>query len=439
MQAPVATTDYLANTLASGAGTNKTADIVVTAVYYGDVVDYSIVNNATTGVYITLLQARGYGIYYGNSIESIIDDTDSQNEYGYMPFQFDMKYQKDTYLADAYGLSVIEEYKYPKSRITKMKYLANLNLNHMMSFLMLSVGALILGVEDRSGISNHYYITDRAFTIKQGGIINVEYGVKQNDSYLSGGLEPVTVEFDGGTGASADAIEFGYLAQVSNDESIARRSFGVWVYLTTIPAAGQAYVIYDSNPQNSIPYFYLQEASPGVTALMVFNTFFTGGQGVWYSDSNFGMNGWHLIGVTYDSTATTNDPIFYIDGVASTSGEVAAPIGTKSSEVGAAFRIGSWKNFASDYTYSFKGKMFDPRVYNKIVSASEWVTLYNAGVPDETLVTDGLVFQGMSVYADKGDADSLAGTTLTSSDRLIDNILRAVGIPHGSPVIRANP
>jgi hypothetical protein len=82
------------------------------------------------------LQARGYGIYYGNSIESTVDDATSQAEYGYFPFQFDMKYQKNTYLADLYGRAVIEEYKFPKSRITKMNYLANLNKNHLVSFLV---------------------------------------------------------------------------------------------------------------------------------------------------------------------------------------------------------------------------------------------------------------------------------------------------------------
>ncbi|MBL0320734.1 MAG: hypothetical protein IPP74_15775, partial [Alphaproteobacteria bacterium] len=87
-------------------------------------------------------------------------------------------------------------YKTPKSGLQN-EIPTNLNKKHHDDFPYLAIGSLILGQEDRSGISNHYYITDRAFTIKQGGIINVEYGVKQNDSYLSDGLEPVTVEFTG--------------------------------------------------------------------------------------------------------------------------------------------------------------------------------------------------------------------------------------------------
>ena len=101
--------------------------------------------------------------------------------------------------------------------------------------------------------------------------------------------------------------------------------------------------------------------------------------------------------------------------------------------------IGNIKTATEDYNRAFDGKIFDPRIYNRILSAAEVTTLYNSGTPDHTLVTDGLVFQGMSVYADAGDAASLAGTVLSSTDRLVENIIRAVGIPSGSPTLRANP
>jgi len=82
------------------------------------------------------------------------------------------------------------------------------------------------------------------------------------------------------------------------------------------------------------------------------------------------------------------------------------------------------------------GKMFDPRVYNRILTPTEVTTLYNGGAPNHTLVTDGLVFQGFSTYADR---PLTAGYVLTSTDRLIENIVRAVATPNGSPTIRANP
>lgn len=426
MQNPVATTDYLANTASDGSGSNETANVVVTATYYGDTVYYSIKNNASSAVYMTFLQARGYGIYYGNSVESTVDDTDSQDDYGYFPFQFDMKYQKDTYLADMCGKAVIEEYKLPKSRITKMKYLANLNKNHLVTFLTLTIGSLILITEDRSNISNHYYITDRAFTIKQGGIIHVEYGVKQNDSYLSGGLEPVTVEFAGTT--AADAIGFGTLPQVLN---LTTKSFSFWLYPDTYSVAGNGDVIFSIGGGAGGELIYL------TTDKLVYIRTHTTTSGIWTTNSNIpALGAWSHIVITYNQSSTSNDPVIYVNGSSVTVTEFTTPVGSPLNQYGGVFDIGNSSSFSSPYSGCLNGKIFDPRVYNRILSAAEVTTLYNSGNPDHTLVTDGLVFQGLSTYTDRPIA---AGTALTSSDRLVENILRAVGIPNGSPTIRANP
>lgn len=421
MQAPVATTDYLANTASDGSGTNKTADVVVTATYYGDTVDYSIKNNASANVYITFLQARGYGIYYGNSIESTVDDTDSQDDYGYFPFQFDMKYQKDAYLGYMYGRAVIEEYKFPKSRIQKVKYLANLNKNLLMTFLTLYVGSLISIKEDRSEITNHYYITDRAFTIKQGGLIHVEYGVKQNDSYLSGQLNPLTVEFAGTT--ATDAIGFGALPHLWN---LTQRTFSFWLYPDTYSVAGNGDVIISIGSASGGELIYLT-----TDKLVYIRTHTTGG--VWVTNSNVPSLGvWSHIAITYDQSSTSNDPIIYIDGTSVAVTEFTTPTGTPLNEHGSVLDIGNSSVYSSPYSGSLNGKVYDPRIYNRILSAVEVNRLYQGTVE----VTEGLVFQGMFDYADRPFS---IGQVLTSSDRIIENILRAVGIPNGSPTIRANP
>lgn len=429
MQTPVATTDYLANANSDGSGTNYTANVVVTATYYGDTVYYSIANNAAAGVYMTLLQARGYGIYYANSIESTVEDDISQAAYGYAPFQFDMKYQKDTYLADMYGLAVIEEYKNPKSRITQMKFLANLNNNHMMSFLMLTIGSLFLGTEDRSNLSNHYYITDRAFTIKQGGIINVEYAVKQNDSYLSGGLNPVTVEFDYG---STDALKYGNIPILKN---MPNRTYSAWIYRSSLNTPDAAAMIFGHLSDYSGVGVYLKSNGTQLNIQVKCTS-----QGVWQTASSLFSTGvWQHVVVTLAVNGSTITPIAYIDGVLKTLTEVLVHSGAMTDETGNPLVIGNESTATIPFNLPFNGKIFDPRIYNRILTAAEVTTLYNAGVPSTSLVTDGLVFQGLAVYADLGTATSLAGTVLSSTSRITENVLRAVGIPNGSPVIRANP
>lgn len=431
MQTPTATTDYLANTASDGSGTNKTADVVVTATYYGDVVNYSIANNANAGIYMTLLQARGYGIYYGNSIESTKEDIPSQAFHGYAPFQFDQKYQKDTYLADMYGLSVIEEYRVPKSRIKDMKFLANLNNNHMISFLVLTIGSLIAGIEDRSNIGSHYYITDRAFTIKQGGIINVEYGVKQNDSYMSGGLNPITVEFSG-PGGPQDAIDYQYLPYLAD---MPERSITAWVNFDAFSAFG---VICGIFSDDSGFILYSSSTNSRLILAVKFPT-----NSVLYASPISSISTGALTHIVVTRPRTTYDvkPIIYINGTAVTVTEIggATPAGLPTTEHGNHFMIGNVKTATVDYIWGVDGKVSDNRLYNRILTAAEVTELYNAGVPDHTLVTDGIVFQGPAVYADTGDDASLAGTVLDSTDKLVENAIRAVGIPHDSPTIRANP
>lgn len=430
MQVPVATTDYLANTASDGSGTNKTADVVVTASYYGDQVYYSIANNSSAGVYMTFLQARGYGIYYSNSIESIRDRGLSQIAYGYNSFQMDMKYQKDTYLPDMFGLSVIEEYRNPKSRITNIKYLANLNNNHMVSFLNLSVGSLIAGVEDRSNIENHYYITDRAFKIKQGGIINVEYGVKQNDSYLSGGLKPVTVEFRG-SGGPQDAVDYWNSPLLAD---MAERSVSAWINLDAMIATG---VIVGMYSDDSGFIFYSSSSNQQLRLAVKYAS----NQMVWNTPNNSLSTG-SWIHVAYTRPRTTYDvkPVMYINGVAMTvTDNGVTPAGLPNTELGNHLLIGNAKTATVDYIWGTDGKVFDVRMKSGIWTPTEVLEMYNAGAPDETLVTDDLVFQGPAVYADDGDDASLAGHTLVPGERLVENILRTVGIPNGSTVIRANP
>jgi hypothetical protein len=395
MQTPVATTDYLANTAADGSGTNKTSDVVVTATYYGDTVYYSIANNATVGVYITFLQARGHGIYYGNSIESTVDDATSQPEYGYFPFQFDMKYQKNTYLADLYGRAVIEEYKFPKSRITKMNYLANLNKNHLVSFLLLSIGSLILGTEDRSNISNHYYITDRAFTIKQGGIIHVEYGVKQNDSYLSGGLEPVAVEFHEGT---TDAINFGYKREFEASK-LDDISISAWLYNGTRTGSAPPLVPHVMYYYSGSSYFFVQVGDTGATRNLSFSFGNYGVRGAWSIYNRITPTTWVHIVITYNP----NDAgaVMYVNGVSYALDSTFTTTGIGEADKPGELIIGNIFDYTNQYNAPFNGKIFDPRVYNRILTAAEVTTLYNGGTPDHTLVTDGLVFQGFATYADR--------------------------------------
>lgn len=253
----------------------------------------------------------------------------------------------------------------------------------------------------------------------------MEYGVKQNDSYLSGGLEPVTVEFAGTT--ATDAIGFGQLPQVQN---LTSRSISFWLYPDTYSVAGNGDIILSIGAALGAEMLYLT-----TDKLVYIRPHSTGG--VWITNSNIPALGvWSHIVITYNQSSTANDPIIYVNGSSVTVTEFDTPTGTPYSQSDGVMDIGNRSSFTSPYSGCLNGKIFDMRIYNRILTAAEVTTLYNAGDPDHMLVTDGLVFQGPATYADRPLS---AGHVMTSTDRLVENILRAVGVPNGSPTIRANP
>jgi len=261
----------------------------------------------------------------------------------------------------------------------------------------------------------------------------VEYGVKQNDSYLSGGLEPVTVEFAGGT--ATDAINYGYLPQVSN---LNLRTWSAWIYNNAAPITTSDVIMGVFSDEAGTLISLTTDRKIQVYQKVENLTYILS---IWQTPLNsVPLTTWTHILITHDKSNSAADPatppIVYINGVAQTLTVTNVGLGAMGNETGCSLIIGNWNTNTKNYDRSFDGKIFDPRVYPRILTAAEVTTLYNGGVPDETLVTDGLVFQGFSTYADRPLA---AGTVLTSTDRLTENIIRAVGVPNGSPVIRANP
>jgi len=105
---PVATTDYLMNTLESGSGTDLTSNLTVTADYYVTKIIYTLENTSATAGYITKLQARGYGIYIYNPSDVVYTSL-SVNVYGEREIMFDLPYLNSSdrayYYAENFGLS----------------------------------------------------------------------------------------------------------------------------------------------------------------------------------------------------------------------------------------------------------------------------------------------------------------------------------------------
>lgn len=78
-------------------------------------------------------------------------------------------------------------------------------------------------------------------------------------------------------------------------------------------------------------------------------------------------NAWHNIIVTYDTGATTNDPVIYVDGASVTVTENVAPSGTANTNTDA-YVIG---NRTNDNARNWAGDLCEFAVWDRILTATE--------------------------------------------------------------------
>lgn len=424
MVTPVATTDYLLNTASDGSGTNLTATAVVTATYGASSVEYTVRNPSTSSGYITFLQARGYGVYtYAQTVfES--EDATSVGQHGYISESLDQPYQYDLVPGELEARKVLFIQRQPHTVLKSITILANHGPYTMNAFLQLDVGSLIHVIETNMGIDNAYLIQNVTFKIMQMGLIAFQYGLKEHWALLTGGLTSLGCSF-AGTGYES-AINYGYLPVVVQTGP---RSYAAWVYDTGLSYGANGNMIISGPSADSggvlvyiksdhRPYLYtnIWSTAPGKWATTNLNTLMDGA--------------WHHLVVTYDAWNIAADPIFYVDGAVVAGGvtEIGTPLGTQNSEYGAEVVIGNWHTDTQEYTAAWNGVIKDARIYNLILTAAQVTELYNAGVPDASLVTGGLVFQGPVVKT--SDVAAYDGTALDAALPVFENIHQALGIPH---------
>lgn len=429
LQTPVPTTDYLFNSKDDGTGTDLTANLTVTATYWGDVVDYFLKNTGTTSGYLIKLQARGYGIYYDSPIDNQYQDITSAETFGDSLIYINQKYKSDFYSGIAYGKSIVELYKNPKSRIKNVKFNANINDNHMMTALYLDVGSLIKIYDNVSQMSKWYYIYSRKFSISPGGAIVMNYGLIESPSIISGGLSPVAVEFAG----EGDAVDFGYIPNVYSDNTPETITMSVWVYIDSFPTNPDLSLIFGATSDNGGIRIFLPYST---NKIRVYHNIFDSLPGNWQNNTAINTGEWYHFAFTMDISSVSNDPTLYLNGVNDGVTELAAPAGSKFTKTGTPIVLGSIKTSTLDYEWTLDGKVADARIYHRILTPDEILEIYNDGVIDMLAGPKDMVFQAVTVNSDLGDSTSLNGLEIPDGNKYFDNILRYVGEINGSPIIR---
>jgi hypothetical protein len=144
----------------------------------------------------------------------------------------------------------------------------------------------------------------------------------------------------------------------------------------------------------------------------------------WDSNDALSTGSWIHVCVTYDNSATANNPIIYVNGLSVALTEIQAPSGTLVDSGGITV-IGN-SNSASP----FDGKISDVRVYNRILTPAEVLDMYNRRSMNDNI--NGLVFNPVLYGA--AACQAFDGTALATANKIVDPYSGAIGTPSGSPV-----
>ena len=413
---PVATTDYIANTKADGTGTNITASIIITAEYSSQSVEYTITNNSVYQAFITKLTARGYGITSYNPIDAVLEFDASIGAYGYQSMDVEQKYQSDITTGVVASEAFLANNKDPQTVLDKIYLLANKSDDLMYAYLSLDVGSKVWITETQTEIDNHYYIQSVDFDISIGGIIQYSWKVVELLS-LEKGLKPAEIHFEF---ESKQAVDFGYLPKISN---LMQRSYSCWInsdsIITTDPRVAMG----------------IKSDNSGTVLLPIsrgrFQVYAHGGPGIWNTTNEdlWIPEAWCFVVMTRDLIADPLAiPLIFVNGISQPTTQ-ANPPSTYRDETGAFFVLGNVKTITVNYSWPLGGWLKDARIYNRILSSEEIVSLYGG-----TNLTDGLVFQSPCFrerYFDLYDNQNLS-----EDKKLIENVYGFIGTPKNSPLCK---
>jgi len=178
MIAPKSGTDYAMYQNSDGTGTDRTADLVVSATYGANGVEYELTNNNLAVSYVTKLQARGYGIYLYDAIKFTKENTGVQSDYGELTLDINMPYQNDPDTAEKIATFELLNTQESRPSLDSFTFWANQDYKHMLAFMYLDIGSRISVREFQTGFNRDVYIDGVDFEIHGGNLIKVTYRVR---------------------------------------------------------------------------------------------------------------------------------------------------------------------------------------------------------------------------------------------------------------------
>jgi hypothetical protein len=420
---PVATTDYLANSLSTGAGSNLTSYITVTPTYYADRVRFSIYN-AGVGAWITFLRLRGYGIYPDNPISVVKYDQSSKDAYGVRSLSIKQPYQQSLLQGNNEAERVLDQEKDSRNVATLLSYVANASDFNMLAFIHLDIGSLIHVKTTKPAIDSNFYINGMKWKVDwETGYIHCTYILKESPPF-----EQIALDYNPAAG-SKQGIDFGLPSVLAN--------------------ISQTTYFFRINSKNALAQFtpafgkysgVFQKVLAISSGKVRWIHGFTSSYGVWETNSavlNSYVDEWTTVAVTYSNASVANDPIVYVNGAAVAITESGTPAGTPAVEDEVKFIIHNSSYPGAYFVYNGDFVAKDYRIYNRILNATEIAALDANDDPDYG-VDSSLIFQ--FPFIRKFKEAQFIDQALSTDDKVFDRInLLAGTVTQVNPIYGRDP
>lgn len=198
---------------------------------------------------------------------------------------------------------------------------------------------------------------------------NSNYGTSTSITYsLANGKLGQGAGFNGTTSkiVVADAASI-------QDIFAAGGTFMAWINPTTTGGGGFGRIAEKDETGNDGWLLYVTDSSGGFCKLE-FQKRFSTTNGLWTTSTRpIELTKWHHVVVTYSSAATTNDPIFYVNGAPVAISETTTPVGSASSDASNPLVIG---NRNSDNARGMNGAMDEMYTTKTILTANQIRQIY---------------------------------------------------------------
>jgi hypothetical protein len=181
-----------------GTGTDLTANLTITPTYGTADVAYEAENTGATDGYITLLYAKGKGIYTPDAVDFIAEDATSIALVGPSQLTVDMKYQDDPTVNESIATVLLQQTKDAKINPENATFNANRASYLLNSFINFEPGDRVNIKEFVTNTSDDYFIQGLEGVIKPGGLINFTWYIRNAgyDTYTFGDWDLVDWEED---------------------------------------------------------------------------------------------------------------------------------------------------------------------------------------------------------------------------------------------------